>query len=85
MINPEFVEFLESNHYYHIVHHEESDTYSCLTSLMFTTAILHDLDGAGYGSRFCFESEDRALFELGKWLGNGFADDKEPTGWIARR
>jgi len=84
-MNLEFVAFLKENNYYNIVHHAVSDTYSCLTKLIFTTAILHDLDGGGYGQRFCFESEDRALFELGLWLGNDFADDKEPTGWIARR
>jgi len=85
MMNPEFVEFLKDNTYFNIVHHEETDTYSCLFNLMYTTAILHDLDGCGCGARFCFEDPELAKSELEKWFSNDFADDCEPTGWIARR
>lgn len=51
--------------------------------LIFTTAICTDIEpfGIGYGNRFCFESKEKALEELGKLKSS----DDVPQGWVARR
>jgi len=51
-------------------------TNACLTRLMFTWAILADLDEWGYEDRWCFSSLAGAQLALAAWDGNG-----EPQGW----
>ena len=50
-------------------------------NLMFTRAIYMDMNGNGWGRRFCFE--DRALAD--QEYQRITSGDDEPTGWIARR
>lgn len=49
--------------------------------LIYTRAIVIDLNEYGYEKRFCFEDRERAVEEINK-LTTG---EDEPTGWIARR
>lgn len=52
-----------------------------LFPLLFTLAIIMDIEPLGYGRRFCFEDRERAVAEFSK-LQSG---DDEPDGYIARR
>lgn len=47
-----------------------------LHPLMFTVAILYDLNEYGYGDRWCFSSYEKAKNALDNWDGEG-----EPQGW----
>lgn len=59
----------------------EDGTYVAMIQLMFTIAIVMDVDAAGYASRFCFDDTARAYLEFDKLVSG----EDEPTGWIARR
>lgn len=49
--------------------------------LMFTMAIVMDVDAHGYHSRFCFDNVELAYSEFDRLEDR----DSEPVGWIARR
>lgn len=49
---------------------------ACITQLLFTYAILSDIEVWGYGDRWCFSSYAKAKAALDAWDGQG-----EPTGW----
>ena len=78
--NPEFQSFLRENRYV-AARTLEDGTVAALMQMIYTTAICTNIDWCGYGNRFCFESEERALSELQKLA----ACDDEPEGWIAKR
>lgn len=63
---------------------EKADILSGLTSLITTTAILHNVVDGGYDERYCFKTRERAILELLKWCERGF-NDQRPTGWVACR
>ncbi|WP_374335431.1 hypothetical protein [Methyloversatilis sp.] len=52
-----------------------------LFPLLYTLAIIMDIEPLGYRRRFCFEDRDQALSEFAR-LESG---DDEPVGYIARR
>lgn len=49
---------------------------ACLNRLMFTWAILADMNPCGYGDRWCYHNEADAKAALDAWNGEG-----EPQGW----
>jgi hypothetical protein len=49
---------------------------ACLTQLMFTCAIIADIEYWGYGDRWCYETYAKAKAALDAWDGEG-----EPAGW----
>lgn len=49
---------------------------AALCGLLYTWAILADLDEIGYGDRWCYETRADALRALNEWGGEG-----EPSGW----
>ncbi|SUE95890.1 Uncharacterised protein [Ectopseudomonas mendocina] len=59
----------------------DDGTYVAMIKLMFTMAIVTDVDVCGYHNRFCFDDVDLAYREFDR-LENR---DSEPVGWIARR
>lgn len=52
-------------------------SWCAITRLMYTHAILADIDWLGYGDRWCYKSEQAALDALCSWP----EDQEEPTGW----
>lgn len=54
-----------------------------VTKLMYTHAIITDLDCNFYHQRFCFHKKEDAILELKKWKLRGF--DSLPNKWIACR
>lgn len=64
-----------ANGYLHIRKMPDGE-YAALYKFMFTWAIIHELDYAGYGNRWCYHSYDDALKAFNAWDGTG-----EPTGW----
>jgi len=52
-----------------------------LYPLLFTLAIIMDIEPWGYRRRFCFEDREKAVSEFAR-LESG---DDEPVGYIARR
>lgn len=59
----------------------QDGTYVAMIRLLFTMAIVTDVDVCGYSNRFCFDDEELAFREFDR-LEN---IDSEPVGWIARR
>ena len=51
---------------------------AAVTRLLFTYAILADLTRWGYGDRWCFETEAKAVAALDAWNGE---EGTEPQGW----
>lgn len=58
----------------------EDGTYVAMIKLMFTTAIVTDVDYCGYANRFCFDNVELAHSEFDRLVDR----DSEPVGWIAR-
>lgn len=56
-------------------------TYVGMIQLLFTVAIVTDLNECGYSNRFCFDNPELALSEYDRLVDG----DSEPVGWIARR
>lgn len=52
---------------------------ACITRLLFTHAILADIEPWGYGDRWCFDSYRAALAGLRAWVAAG--GEGEPQGW----
>lgn len=59
----------------------DDGTYVAMIRLMFTMAIVMDVDVCGYHSRFCFDNVELAYSEFDRLEDR----DSEPVGWIARR
>lgn len=51
-----------------------------LLPLMFTMAIVADLNRTGYGDRWCYETDTEALAAYMDWIGRDCRG--EPSGWI---
>jgi hypothetical protein len=49
---------------------------AAITKLMYTCALIADVDMSGYEDRWCYETYDKAKAALDAWDGEG-----EPTGW----
>lgn len=56
----------------------EDGSVACLMPLMFTCAIVSELDRHGYGDRWCYKSIEDAKAALDAWDGK---DGTEPEGW----
>jgi hypothetical protein len=52
---------------------------ACIAKLIFTWALLADIDRSGYGDRWCYESYEEALVALAAWEHRG--GEGEPNGW----
>jgi hypothetical protein len=56
-------------------------TYVAMIKLLFTVAIVIDVDEFGFAKRFCFDNPRLALEQF-----HVLSDqDSEPIGWVARR
>ena len=51
-----------------------------LFTMLFTTALVVDLEESGYSHRFCYETPLEALSALKSWTGEG-----DPLGYIVRK
>lgn len=51
-----------------------------LYRMLFTTALVVDMDWSGYSHRFCYETREEALNALKGWTGEG-----DPVGYIVRK
>ena len=51
-----------------------------LYTMIWTTALVVDMEEYGYSHRFCFETPQGALVALKSWSGTG-----DPMGYIVRK
>jgi hypothetical protein len=80
-MDEEFMRWLKEDNGYLDVRYLPDGSYAALLNLMFTRAIILDVDRCGYGARFCFE--DRSLADQ-RFQELQSADDV-PAGFIARQ
>lgn len=79
MMNDEdFKAYLEGSHYSNVRKFPQG--WAGITKMMFTWALCTELDMTGYGRRYCYTSESRAVAELGKMQSL----DDVPEGWERR-
>jgi len=72
-----FFEWFDINHYRHPVILADGSL-ACVGRLMYTDAVLSELTPFGYGDRWCFKPDGRAVRALDEWARLGLA---EPRGW----
>lgn len=54
----------------------EDGEIAIITKMLFTYAILYELNPYGYGDRWCYRTAEAALAALTEWDGTG-----DPQGW----
>jgi hypothetical protein len=59
----------------------EDGTYVAMIPLIFTVAIVTDVDPYGYARRYCYNNPALAMSEFRALVDQ----DSEPVGWIATR
>jgi len=77
--NKELLAFLEENGYVEIK--ENNGILYGIMPMIFTTALVCNIDWTGYSRRYCFETGDEASESLKEWDGVG-----DPPGmWIKEK
>lgn len=70
---------LHANSYY-LVYVDPEGNVHALMPLMFTVAIVSDLNFCGYGDRWCYASEAEAIQAYFEWIARDCQG--EPAGWV---
>ena len=76
---------LENSGAYYPLYSNKSQSMNGIIGLVFTTAIITDLNETGYSARFCYASNYLAHVEHAKWHKKHFSYSFLPRGWIACR
>ena len=79
-ISPALRRSLEDDGYLHIwVHHGKI---MAIQPMLFTYALVVDLDKHGYDHRYCYHHYQDAVNGAANWI---MSDDDEPSGYIKRK
>lgn len=80
MTKEKLIRYLTETGYFNI-RHIEGRGLCAMSHMIFTVAIVYDLDYEGYSGRYCFHNEQEAQHAFDKWDGK-----EDPSGnWIKHK